>query len=75
MSDVQMNCCKYLLPCGMCDKTNRPCSGNKPIVSCKCEHEFVFEKSVGTEDYSATTYKCWKCGSIKIDRVDYERYR
>ena len=75
MINIKIDRCKYLLPCGMCDKTNKPCSENKPIVAYKCEHEFVFEKSIGTEEYSTTTYRCWKCGSVKNDKVTYEQYK
>ena len=71
MNYAQIDRCKYLLPCGICDKNNKPCSYNEPIVAYKCKHEFVFEKSIGDEEYSTTTYRCWKCGSVKIDKVTY----
>lgn len=62
MSDVQADRCKYLLPCGICDKTNKPCSENEPIVAYECDHELVFDECEYPGKPGWMTYKCRKCG-------------
>lgn len=71
MSDVQINRCKYLLPCGICDKTNKPCSENEPIVAYRCEHVWELYSTTTNNDGICEAHQCLKCGKFKYRYYQY----
>lgn len=67
--------CKYLLPCGHCDKYNIICEVNKTIKSsiksyCDCQHDWT--NRCGITDTKAnieySMYICSKCGDVKAEK-------
>mgnify|MGYP003322350931 CR=1 FL=1 len=71
--------CKYLLPCGRCDKFNRDCDKNIrfPTVQINCEHdlEFVESKTFASDFTRQELYRCTKCGSEKYEYIDLSKRR
>jgi hypothetical protein len=75
---IEIHRCKYLLPCGYCDKYDIPCKATDEDVSkhhalpidnaTECNHEWRFECSlcsiVDGVEY-AEIYRCPKCGMTK----------
>lgn len=71
--------CKYMLPCGWCDKYNRFCNMVESIkigvpIS-ECKHNWITEKAeaVTKEEAGCTTYytlRCSICGKKRIKRVE-----
>ena len=47
--------CKYLLPCGICDKTGTFCELQKQVEAPKCAHHWVY--NVLTQKF-----RCTRCG-------------
>lgn len=69
---VEIERCKYLLPCGYCDKYNIPCKASKKDLMRyygiaeedeeKCEHEWRYKGKNEIGHY----YKCIKCDTMKV---------
>lgn len=60
-----MKVCKYLLPCGKCDKFGGFCSTTprnmeayNRLLKEECDHHWVYQNGNATEGY----YYCCKCG-------------
>ena len=73
--------CKYLLPCGYCDKYDIPCKASKkdlanyyniPLAEETediCNHDWRFECSIINEAGCAERHRCAKCGETKTFEV------
>jgi len=79
MMDIQIvEKCKYRLPCGWCDRTNKICSIYSPtdlqnindvysnIAINMCEHQWICN-GVSTHTMS---YECKICGEQKIEAIE-----
>ena len=76
--------CKYILPCGNCDKYDCFCkaaecemSEGKKNPSEECTHNWILEKieSVEKETSGTATYytqKCSICGASQIKKIEYD---
>ena len=53
--------CKYILPCGRCEKLGAPCDASK-----ECEHEWDTVKFEMTNSGLFYHFKCKKCNEIKV---------
>ena len=71
--------CKYLLPCGMCDKYGYECDMNcdnkdyEQVISCikYGDHEWRFVKSETQGNMTRSVYECSKC---KTQKHEYMRF-
>ena len=67
--------CKYLLPCGWCDKDNKVCHiKEEEILNShleKCNHSFkVLTQGIENKDQGfrgLTVYICEDCGELKYE--------
>lgn len=80
---VEIERCKYLLPCGYCDKYEIPCKAsredmtnyyNVPLTkeennTFSCNHDWRFESSIINEDGCTERHRCTKCGETKTFKV------
>ena len=79
---VEIERCKYLLPCGYCDKYDMPCKTTKEDLAkfyCVplntnttesiCNHDWRFKCSILNESGCAEQHYCAKCGEIKTFKV------
>ena len=58
------NKCKYLLPCGRCDKYDRNCDMPKEN---ECNnHIWILINSYTNSAGTNKTYKCAKCDAVKL---------
>lgn len=75
-----MERCKYLLPCGRCDKRGAPCDATAKQLEIydslespeECEHEWRYH-GCDTVGHSGHYYVCMKCGAMKsvpLENVD-----
>lgn len=76
-----MKVCEYFLPCGRCDKFNKPCDltvkdlenykimmGEDPSkTKNECEHEWLFYKSTESTGGKCIYYRCCKCGAMMVE--------
>lgn len=76
--------CKYLLPCGYCDKYDIPCKVSREDMAnhyynvtltekenntFSCSHDWRLETSILNEDGYTERHHCAKCGETKTLRV------
>ena len=77
-----MKGCKYLLPCGWCDKYDRRCNVSLEEFEFfnkeeQCNHNWVTEKAetATKEEAGCVTYytlRCSICGKKRIKRVEVD---
>ena len=63
--------CKYRLPCNWCDKLDKYCDMVEPIEiklpdPNKCEHTWIYDKSIINTGGRIDYYHCFKCGAKKV---------
>lgn len=75
---VEIERCKYLLPCGYCDKYDVPCKASKEdlanyynisLTEIGCNHDWKFECHIENTARCGKRYRCAKCGETKIVEV------
>ena len=81
MNEAEICRCKYLLPCGYCDKYDIPCKAKKedlfnfyniPLEDIKeCEHEWELTESSLDPIYVTLHYVCSKCGEKKSSSLGF----
>lgn len=82
MAKVEIKRCKYLLPCGYCDKYDIPCKAKKEDLFNfynvpntedikKCEHKWEEVGHSVDPDYVIYHYVCSKCGEKKSSSIGF----
>lgn len=74
--------CKYLLPCGYCDKYDIPCKASKEDMANYyntpntveeteniCNHDWRFECTVFNEAECIERHYCTRCGETKSIKI------
>ena len=56
--------CKYILPCGRCEKLGAPCDAPK-----ECEHSWEAARFDMTNDDLFVYYVCNKCKATKVSSI------
>lgn len=69
-----MEICKYILPCGYCDKYDMPCKATEKDTEIKntfnCDHDWHYEGTgFGNSSSAYERYRCTKCGMFKEVKV------
>lgn len=77
---VEVDNCKYRLPCNWCDKFNKFCDMTEPIKielpnPNNCDHDWEVESTRvfpadGGKPYYITKYACRKCHTIRSEKTD-----
>lgn len=61
MAEVEFYRCKYLLPCGRCEKKGAPCDCDIEFEPKECEHEWYNVGSVSGSKSRYEVFVCSKC--------------
>ena len=63
--------CKYILPCGRCEKRGAPCDAT--YKSSQCEHDWHMVGSVGGTKARYRVFVCSKCGEQQTERIIFNK--